>query len=151
VVTAVVSLAGASYLDWSDCHATAPVHVLQVHGSNDQGLLYDGGCFFDDDTLCYPGALEMMSQWARHNGCSEQADTSLPPLDISDLYPGAETTVRRHRRGCLPGGSAELWTVHGAGHTPMYNDSFGPAVLELLFELTGPGPPPRVPSGRAEP
>ncbi len=149
VVTGVVSLAGATYLDPEDCHATAPVHVLHVHGSNDQGLLYEGGCFFD--RYCYPGALATVTMWAEHNQCATEPEVGLPPLDISDFYPGAETDISRFRAGCAPGGSVELWTVNGAGHTPYYNASFAPEVLDLLFEVSASPPSPRTPTGRAGP
>ncbi len=148
VVTGIVSLAGATFLDPADCHATAPVHVLHVHGSNDQGLLYEGGCF-DIGGGCYPGGLATVTMWAEHNQCSTGPDASLPPLDISDLYPGAETTITRFHAGCDPGGSAELWTVNGAGHTPYYNTTFGHAVMDLLLELTQKSPEPRTAEGRA--
>jgi len=149
VVTGVVSHAGAMFLDPAACQPIAPVHVLQISGTADPGLLYEGGCF--QQSSCYPGAFDTVNQWVEHNGCSPTADTLLPPLDLSDLIPGTETTIHRYRTDCTFGGSAELWTVVGGAHAPLYNSSFAREVLDLFYSHPQPRPAPRGPAVRVGP
>jgi polyhydroxybutyrate depolymerase len=81
---AVVSIAGATYLDVSDCAAEEPINVLQVHGTDDKSVFYWGG-------NNYPSALRTIENW----------------MYLND-----------------GGGSAELWTLDGVGHSPRIDRSF---------------------------
>lgn len=153
VVTGVVSIAGASFLDPQDCQPAAPVHVVQVHGTADGGLLYDGGCFYINyHSYCYPSAVEMTQQWATYNECDLDSAVSLPPLDLSTIIAGAETSVLSYRNGCRPGGSVELWSVEDGMHSPIiFSADFVPTVIGHLYALTPPMVPPRRASGRIAP
>ncbi len=42
-VAAIASVAGATWADPSKCTPSEPVSVLQVHGTADEGIRYDGG------------------------------------------------------------------------------------------------------------
>ena len=42
VVTAIASLAGSTFEDPADCEAETPVSVLQIHGTNDIAIRYEG-------------------------------------------------------------------------------------------------------------
>ena len=46
---------------------------------------------------------------------------------------GAETDVFRYETGCLPGGSAELWTIQGGVHSPNFGRSFAQIVADHLL------------------
>ncbi len=72
-------------------------------------------------------------RWATHNGCTLSADTSLPPIDLEDAIAGDETTITRYADSCQPGGSAELWTMVGAGHVPVLSADFHTLVTGFLF------------------
>jgi polyhydroxybutyrate depolymerase len=115
VIAAVVSIAGATYLDPSECSPSAPVHVLQIHGTADEIVRYDGGRILDW-TPPYPGAIATVEQWAAHNGCS--LDVEEERVDVEPNTDGAETVITRYTTGCRAGGSAELWTIEGADHVP---------------------------------
>ena len=129
VVAAIAGLAGATWMDWADCNASEPVHVLHIHGSADDTVLYDGDAG-------YPGAVESVAQWASHDGCSAGPSTG-EPLDLEADQVGAETVVSRYE-GCAVGGSAELWTMQGAGHIPSLSDAFAPSMLDFLLERSKP-------------
>jgi polyhydroxybutyrate depolymerase len=134
VVRGIVSLAGATYLDPDDCRPLHPVHVLQIHGTDDDVIKYEGGCLVGGPR-CYPGAEATVDQWAGHNLCSETADDGLPPMDLDQSVPGEETTRRRYRTGCSAGGSSELWTIHEGGHIPSFDSRFARSVVDHLFSL----------------
>jgi len=124
-IAAIASLAGAMYDDPTACHASGPVNVLEIHGTADTEVIYDGSP--GDGTPGngpYPGAETTVKDWASIDGCSLTPDTSSPPLDLDTDLPGAETTVTTYAKGCKPGGSATLWTIQGGSHLPNIGDTF---------------------------
>jgi polyhydroxybutyrate depolymerase len=135
-IAAIVSLSGASFYRAEDCAPTQPVHMLEIHGTNDTVIYYDGGML----AATYPGALESVQQWASFSGCDRIATTSYRPLDIDLNIPGTETLITRYESSCQPGGSAELWTVVGGGHTPLTATTFGRHVIEYLYAHSKPRP-----------
>lgn len=129
VIAAVVSLAGATFADASKCRPTAPVAVLEIHGTKDTEVPYDG----QQSPPAYPSAKSTVEDWATYDGCALTADTSAPPLDIDTSIAGAETQVATYASGCKPGGHAELWTIQGGAHIPGFGDAFAPDVIDFLF------------------
>lgn len=129
LIASIASLAGATFADPGDCTPSEPVHVLQIHGTADETIAYDGAII---GSAAFPGAVESAETWAGTAGCSL---TSSPgtPLDLDSALTGDETTVARYTEGCDPGGSAELWTIAGGGHIPSLTSSFAPAVLDFLL------------------
>ncbi|MCZ6682976.1 MAG: prolyl oligopeptidase family serine peptidase [Planctomycetota bacterium] len=128
-IASIVSMAGATFLDAGDCAPSEPVHVLQIHGTADDVIGYNGGCF----TNCYPGAVATVEQWATYNGCSLVGESIPPALDLDAGVPGDESLVTRYATDCEAGGSAELWTVVGGGHSPTVSENFSRLVIEFLF------------------
>ena len=126
IIAAMASLAGA---DQSGSPAN-PVHVLQIHGTADTVIAYEGGTFRGG--AAHPGARASVEAWARHNGCSgEGVDTGT--LDLDRGLDGLETDVTRYTSGCRAGGAAELWTINGGGHGPAVSDHFSRLVVEWLL------------------
>ena len=129
-VASLMSLAGATFLNPADCQPAGPVHVLQVHGTNDGTIGYNGGA---TTTASYPGAVQTVETWASYNGCSLVADLSAPNRDIDATVPGAETTVRIYNDGCTVGGSARLWTIPGGPHGPSFTSGFQQGIVEFIL------------------
>lgn len=129
----VVSLAGATYLDQTKCAASAPIAYLQVHGDADMVIPYAGGSPLNLTTLpAAPGAVETTQDWAKKNNCDPKADTSSPQFDIVADLDGAETTALKYN-GCEANGHTELWTMHLGPHSPHFNESWAPMVLDFLM------------------
>ncbi|MEM8709961.1 MAG: alpha/beta fold hydrolase, partial [Planctomycetota bacterium] len=42
-IASIASLAGATFSDPADCVGSGPVHILQIHGTNDATIAYGGG------------------------------------------------------------------------------------------------------------
>ena len=127
-IAAVVSVAGATFLDVADCTPSRPVKTLQIHGTADGTIDYDGGFTVD----FYPGAIETTETWATYNGCDPVATVG-SPLDLESTLPGAETTVMRYETGCESGASASLWTIEGGGHVPNISSTFTATVADFLL------------------
>lgn len=131
-VAAVVSVAGATFEDASACTPSRPVRTLQIHGTNDGTINYNGGFTI----ATYPGAIETTETWASYNGCDNVATTGLPPLDLDAGLAGDETTVMRYEANCQQGASASLWTIEGGAHVPDISATFTREVASFLL-----GPP----------
>jgi polyhydroxybutyrate depolymerase len=134
-IAAMVGIAGATWLDPGKCKPAAPVAVLQVHGTADTEVLYDGAASLG--TLPgnggYPSAKVTMSTWAGYDGCATTLDTSAPNLDLDDTIAGNETSVSKYASGCKSGSAVELWSIAGGKHLPNFSTSFDPKMLDWLF------------------
>jgi polyhydroxybutyrate depolymerase len=133
-IAAIASLAGAMWMDTSKCQPSEPVHVLQIHGTADAEVLYDGDVAGPGPSeLPYPGAETTVEDWVALDHCDATPDTSAAPLDLDEKLAGAETTVKRWAAGCKAGGSAELWTMADGVHIPTIGTGFRHAVIDYLF------------------
>lgn len=127
VVAAVVSLAGATFADADDCRPTEPVSVVQVHGTDDSIIRFEGGTF----RARYPSATESVAQWAARNGCDLDPVDSPTQFDLDRAVDGAESTVSAHPR-CQAGTAAELWTIPFGSHSPPLTSAFAEHVLDFF-------------------
>ncbi|MBI5515502.1 MAG: alpha/beta fold hydrolase [Deltaproteobacteria bacterium] len=127
---AAVSLAGALGREESACAPTGPVAVLQVHGTMDTTVRYEGGVFaVPGGDRRYPSASDTVARWARYNRCG--ARMALPRrLDLDGMLAGEDTRLEAHI-GCM-GGAAELWTIEGGAHIPNLTNRWAESVYAWL-------------------
>lgn len=131
VVTGVASLAGAVTATASFCTPAHPVNVLQIHGTKDGTIKYDGTGF-------YPSAPAAVERWRGLNGCSEKA-TKLAAVDFDGAVAGPETT-RDSWADCQHDVRVGLWTMTGSGHIPGGNTAFKDAMIEHILAWRRVGP-----------
>ena len=110
-IAAVVSIAGAQWNYLPYCQPTEPVSVLEVHGTSDTLIPYDGG-------PGYPGARTTVTDWASLNRCT--TDFYVAAVWDLDTQPGVET-IRELAVGCPPGVGVELWTMMFVSHAPSFS------------------------------
>ena len=127
-LSAIISLAGSSFADPQRCAEAALVSVLQIHGDEDELVLYEGEAGEDG----YPGAAALARRWAERAGCDRDAPAELPSLDLDSDIDGSETAVRRWSEGCDSDAVVELWSIRGGGHAPDFSDAFAPRILAWL-------------------
>ena len=128
VLAAVVSLAGANHLERRDPPPNA-VHVLQIHGTDDETIAFQGGEIQENR---YPSARGTVERWADYNGC-RRPGVAREVRDLDASLPGHESGVLKFVAGCKRGGSAELWTISGGTHTPPVSESWGAQLVEWLL------------------
>ena len=128
-LVAIASLAGTSFSDPSRCAFASPVSVLQIHGTADQVIAYDGSTGEQE----YAGAEEVALRWAALARCDLTEPETLPPLDLDQDLDGPETTRTRYRTGCRNDATIELWTMVQGAHVPHLAPDFGQRLLEWLF------------------
>jgi polyhydroxybutyrate depolymerase len=136
--TAMVSLAGSTWLDPSKCQPnTPPVSVLVVHGTADETVLYEGGIFESMDMQYgYPGAVEVSQRSASTAGCDPNATTALGSVDLVPMLEGEETEMTGYQTGCDEGLDVELWTIHDGAHIPFFSTDFANMATDWLFRLS---------------
>jgi polyhydroxybutyrate depolymerase len=127
-VAAIVSLAGALWKDSSRCQPAQPVSILQVHGTADAVINYDGGQLFGRE---YPSAHDTVATWADKNGCSSSLIDTGTSYDLDSTLAGAETQVERFDH-CPPTGAVELWTIQGGSHIPALQPSWAETIYAFL-------------------
>ncbi len=131
LVSAIASLAGATFDTLGDCAPSQPVHILQVHGTEDAAILFNGGS--NGQGIAYPSAAQTINLWRHYNGCTLVQDLSRPPQDLDNAVPGAETTSIRFNDGCMEGGSSELWSVIGGSHGPAFDTDYTRAIVQFFY------------------
>jgi polyhydroxybutyrate depolymerase len=116
-IAAIASVAGGVWKDASRCKPESHVSVLEVHGSADQIIHYDGGKSVHDGAHEYPAAKETVATWAAKNGCTGELAPSAQAMHLDFTHTGFETHVARYT-GCPADGAVELWTMNGTSHFP---------------------------------
>lgn len=132
LIAGIAALDGVGPIDIvGHCPKESPVAVLQIHGSADATVLYNGGFI---NGIAYPGSFTTASEWAAYNNCDPES-TAVP--DAMDLVswaqlPGKDTSRRTWKNCEAP---VELLTINGGKHIPLFslNGEFTSYVLEFLL------------------
>ncbi|MGH9126980.1 MAG: alpha/beta hydrolase family esterase [Acidimicrobiales bacterium] len=103
-VTAVGAVAGAMVLD--TCQPSRPVSILEIHGTADPEVPYQGGqaAAVVGGTFDYPSSMALAQRWAQIDGCGAKSSTTAGP----------DTTASWS--GCQAGTAVSLVSVDGGGH-----------------------------------
>ena len=127
-IAAIASLAGASFFKPTDCGATNSVSVLQVHGTKDETILYEGGQILGNS---YPSAFASTSQWATVNQCTQNAVTRSTKIDLEGNLAGDETSIKAWTN-CQSSSEVELWTMENGTHIPTLSSTFATKIWEFF-------------------
>ena len=124
-IAAIVSLAGAQWNDVSKCNPSEPVAVLQIHGTADTTVPYDGGKTLNGQGPVVISAHETVMDWVSLDKCGGTIDTTPAAVDLVKDLQGTETTIEKWT-GCR---GVELWTIHDGVHVPNLTQ---PAYAQML-------------------
>ena len=108
-IAGIASVAGSMGI--TECHPAQPVSVLEMHGTKDSIVLYDGG---KTGLGTFPSANEVIKGWVTADGCAGN-----PILSQSGI---TKTSVWN---GCRAGTIVRLDTVAGGHHT-WFGSTFDP-------------------------
>ncbi len=107
-ITAIASVTGSMTPEtYRDCDPQHPTPILQIHGTNDNVVPYNGGAWTRsiDDVLAY---------WTDFNNCTSTAATR----DLSNTSTADGSTVDHVNYDCSASEtSVEHYKVSGGGHT----------------------------------
>ena len=134
---AVVSLAGTSYVEDSSCEGASPVSVLQIHGTEDSVIKFEGAETEPKagaERAFSASAQDMVARWSEIAGCNwPEEPTPYAIFDFDEWVPGSETEASRVESACGDGISIELWEGVGSGHSPAIGEAFLDALLTWLL------------------
>ena len=134
MLRSIISLAGATHYDFNDCPNTGYPNVLQIHGTSDSVIFYDGGAILGDN---YPAASQTVFSWANRSGC-DLTYTEINQLDLISPR-GVNDTNEYEHLNCSSGNRVSLWEIPNGSHYPQLssssNDDFPSTILD--WGLTG--------------
>jgi polyhydroxybutyrate depolymerase len=118
--------------DTAKCTPKRPVSVLEVHGTADERIAFNGADIVGNK---YPSVATTIADWRKFDGCS---DTAAPgtALDLVGNLAGAETTVATYSTGCKNNTKVELWTIKDGMHVPAFTGAFAAAATDFLLGQT---------------
>ena len=134
LIAGIVSLAGAALTEPANCSPAQPVSILQVHGTLDETIFYNGGTNIG---TMYPSAKQSVERWAMRNGCDAEPTEGQTRTLISGV--GDETTTLQWNN-CKEGGQVSLWTIVNGSHIPAVTSEFSIQALEHVFKSPKPAP-----------
>ena len=140
-IAAVASVTGSMTQDtFDDCNAQRPTPVLQIHGTEDDVVLYNG------NTLSIPIA-DVISYWVDHNNSeTTPTTTTFPDIDPSDgstiehsVYEDGDNGITTEHMKVIGGGHTWPGSVINTGGTNQDID----ASMEIWlffsrFDINGP-------------
>jgi polyhydroxybutyrate depolymerase len=130
-VAAIMSLAGQVSKDPAECAPAQAVSVLQIHGTADDVIGYDGDVQNHPPDPTIPSAHETVGVWARNDHCTGAIAATGAMLDLDTSLVGNDTTVEAYS-GCPAGVGVELWSIIGGSHGPDVNAQFPTLVWNFL-------------------
>jgi polyhydroxybutyrate depolymerase len=101
-IAGMASVAGAMLVD--SCHPARPVSILEMHGTDDSNVPYDGGAVFNG--AASPSVAAVMQSWATLDGCAGNPTQSQSGITKTSAW-----------KGCKAGTTVRLDTVVGGHHT----------------------------------
>ncbi len=112
-IAGVGSVAGAMVLD--ECRPSRPVSVIEIHGTGDGLVPYEGGRTAGGATQPSPPTRDVVKRWAELDGCPAAPSTTTEGVLSTSTW-----------TGCSAGSSVKLITIDGGGHT-WFAPLLGPA------------------------
>lgn len=107
-IAGIASVTGSMVYDhFNSCNALHPIPVMEIHGTADGTVPYNGNAFFVPID-------ELVTYWAQYNNCSMvPVITQIPDIDPTDGCTAELQVFNNGDSGCR----VELFKIMGGGHT----------------------------------
>jgi polyhydroxybutyrate depolymerase len=125
-VAAIIAVAGAMDLAGSECATNSAVSVLEVHGTDDEIVLFEGGAMGENK---YTSVLQTVGFWRGIDKCTNPADVG-DVMDFEEAIAGSETTTSNSQCG---NSSVTSWQINGGNHRPVFTATFKHEVFEWFL------------------
>ena len=125
-IAAVASVTGSmSSETYESCNPDHPTSILQVHGSIDVTVPFQG-----NSALGMRSINDVMDYWKLYNACD------VDPTSIIIDYFDIEIAVQHDTySNCLNDVHVELYKIEGMGHTWPYKGRYGISATEIIWEF----------------
>jgi polyhydroxybutyrate depolymerase len=111
-IAAVASVAGSMW--WTDCQPARPIAILEMHGTADANVPYDGGHSTYRNGMVMPPVATVIQRWVSLDGCTGNPANSQVGITKTSLW-----------TSCKGGAVVRLDTVVGGHHT-WFGSTFDP-------------------------
>ena len=125
-IAAVASVTGSmSKETYEDCNPAHPTSILQVHGTIDATVPFDG-----NSALGMRSINDVMDYWNLYNACD------VDPTSIITDYFDIEIAVQHDTySNCLNDVHVELYKIEGMGHRWPNKGRYGISATEIIWEF----------------
>jgi polyhydroxybutyrate depolymerase len=110
-IAAVASVTGSMW--WADCSPARPISILEMHGTADANVPYEGGRS-PYNSINFPSVTDVIQRWTNLDGCSGSPVLSQSGITKTSLW-----------KSCNGGAVVRLDTVIGGHHT-WFGSTFDP-------------------------
>lgn len=104
---AIASVTGSMLNGWFNVSPNRPVPVMEIHGTNDATVPYNGDATFSNTD-------SVVKKWAKHNNCSL---TPITTSVVNSVTTDGATAVNYRYTGGTNGADVELYKVMNGAHT----------------------------------
>ena len=123
-IAAIVSVTGSmSKETLENCSPSHPTPVLQIHGTLDSTVKFDG-----DSTLNMKPIDDVLNYWSTYNSCDPT-----PTLAVID-YPDFSIDYKKYNN-CLNNVNVELYKISNMGHTWPGKNNYGISATEEVWNF----------------
>ena len=123
-IAAIVSVTGSmSKETLENCSPSHPTPVLQIHGTLDPTVKFDG-----DSTLNMEPIDNVLNYWSTYNSCDPT-----PALSVID-YPDFSIDYKKYNN-CLNNVNVELYKISNMAHTWPYKNNYGISATEEVWNF----------------
>ena len=113
IFKAIASVTGTmSGYDWNNCNPSYKIPVLQISGTKDNTVPWDGTMSEAYGWGGAPHIIKVMDYWSELNSCSLDETINFPDIDSSD----SSTVSLTKRKGSSYNNEIWFYTVTGGGH-----------------------------------
>jgi len=123
----IISISGAFFKDPALCKKPGTLNILQIHGSVDQTIPFEGSTYF-------PSTQTSLDYWIGKNTCSE-GTLEVGALDLvraSGSSSPVNETDSKVWENCQNKTKVGLWKINGTAHVPFFNDPWLGAALKFV-------------------
>ncbi len=130
-IAGIASINAGDYPTSTGCQPVRPVSVLDLHGTADTVVSYDGAIGV------FSGALQSTERWAMRASCDVSMTHSPAPFEMDNAVPGPETTATDYIVGC---GRARVsrFTMAGSMHIPGFTMASTQQIVDWLLAQSSP-------------
>tara|TARA_B100000902_G_scaffold384610_1_gene424972 strand:- start:2536 stop:3510 length:975 start_codon:yes stop_codon:yes gene_type:complete len=125
-IAAIASVTGSmSKQTYESCNPEHPTPVLQIHGTLDGTVPFDGNSAIGMEPI-----EKVMTYWQEYNSCNID-----PTISVTDFFELGSSVEHWQYSNCLNGIQVELYKIGGMWHTWPQEDRFGISASQTIWDF----------------
>ena len=125
-IAAIASVTGSmSKQTYESCNPEHPTPVLQIHGTLDGTVPFDGNSAIGMEPI-----ERVMTYWQEYNSCNID-----PIISVTDFFELGSSVEHWQYSNCLNGIQVELYKIGGMWHTWPQEDRFGISASQTIWDF----------------